>query len=198
MKIAVIGANGLVGRPVVAEALKRGHLVDAYTRSGEAPEGAAGFAVDITDTADVAEIINNHDFTVISVAGRDDYAAVQKAHADLIATQPFGRFLVVGGAGALNAGAGRLYDSPDFPEEYKIEAKTFGAIYDSYLEGAQGLKWSMIAPAPMIAPGEATAYRVEKDVPAGGFVSNATFAVAIIDEAEEATHLGGRFTVANV
>ena len=34
MKIAVIGATGMIGSRTVAEAVRRGHVVDAYSRSG--------------------------------------------------------------------------------------------------------------------------------------------------------------------
>ncbi|MEU4206274.1 hypothetical protein [Rothia terrae] len=56
----------------------------------------------------------------------------------------------------------------------------------------------MLAPAPAIAPGVRTGqYNQQKDVLAGGFVSSADFAVAILDEIEELSHLGERFTVAS-
>ena len=47
MNIAIIGATGMVGARTAAEAISRGHQVDAYTRSGKAPEGTT----DLTDTA---------------------------------------------------------------------------------------------------------------------------------------------------
>ncbi len=42
MNIAVIGATGMVGERTVAEAVARGHQVDAYSRSGNAVPGAEG------------------------------------------------------------------------------------------------------------------------------------------------------------
>lgn len=39
MNIAVIGATGMVGERTVAEAVARGHQVDAYSRSGNAVPG---------------------------------------------------------------------------------------------------------------------------------------------------------------
>ncbi|MDO4898484.1 MAG: NAD(P)H-binding protein [Rothia sp. (in: high G+C Gram-positive bacteria)] len=194
MKIAVVGAKGLVGAPVVAEALQRGHQVDAYTRSGA--EGSQ--ALDLAQTDQMVEVINSHDATLISVASRDNYQAALEAHQALIAAAPTGRFIVVGGAGSLNAGDKRLYDTPEFPEEYKAEAKTFGAIYDAYLAADKSLAWSMVAPAPMIAPGVRTGdYKLELDTPAGNFVSAEDLAVAIVDEFEQAAYTGKRFTVAS-
>ena len=63
---------------------------------------------------------------------------------------------------------------------------------------AEGLDWTMLAPAPVIAPGERTGrYTVELDVPAGDQVSAEDFAVALVDELERPAHRGERFTVAS-
>lgn len=193
MNIAVIGAAGMVGSAIVAEAKDRGHQVTSYTRSGS----AGTLALDLASTATLVEVINSSEATVISVASRDDYSAAIAAHRALIAAAPTGRFLIVGGAGALNAGEGLLLDSPDFPEEYLTEAKTFAAVLDDY-RAASDLNWTMLAPSPMIAPGARTGdYRTELDVPAGMFVSTQDFAVAAIDELEKTAHVGTRFTVAS-
>lgn len=193
MNIAVIGAAGMVGSAIVAEAKDRGHQVTSYTRSGS----AGTLALDLANTAALVEVINSSEATVISVASRDDYSAAIAAHRALIAAAPTGRFLIVGGAGALNAGEGLLLDSPDFPEEYLTEAKTFAAVLDDY-RAASDLNWTMLAPSPMIAPGARTGdYRTELDVPAGMFVSTQDFAVAAIDELEKTAHVGTRFTVAS-
>ena len=105
---------------------------------------------------------------------------------------------IVGGAGALQADAQtRLKDTPDFPEQFRTEAQTFSDVLDLY-RASEGLHWSMLAPAPMIAPGQRTgSYRTELDVPAGESISAEDFAVALVDEAESDAHAGRRFTVAN-
>ncbi|WP_237209219.1 NAD(P)-dependent oxidoreductase [Rothia nasimurium] len=193
MNISVIGAAGMVGSAIVAEAKDRGHEVTGYTRSGSAGTSA----LDLANTEALVEVIISSDATVISVASRDDYSAAIAAHRALIAAAPTGRFLVVGGAGALNAGEGLLLESPDFPAEYLPEAKTFAEILGDY-RAASGLNWTMLAPSPMIAPGARTGnYRTELDVPAGMFVSTQDFAVATIDEIENPAHVGTRFTVAS-
>ena len=63
MNIAIIGATGMVGARTAAEAISRGHRVDAYTRSGKAPEGATAHSIDLADTAALVDIVNNHDVT---------------------------------------------------------------------------------------------------------------------------------------
>ncbi|MCQ9353305.1 NAD(P)H-binding protein [Corynebacterium sp. 153RC1] len=195
MNIAIIGAAGLVGAPVVEEARNRGHQVSQYTRSGSGTGESQ--ALDLADTQAVVEVINNADVTLISVASRDNYQAAIDAHTALIAAKPTGRFVVVGGAGALNAGEQRLFETPEFPAEYLPEAKAFGQVFDAYAN-SHGLQWTMIAPSPVIAPGVRTGEYVEAlDTPAGGFVSTQDFAVAIVDEMEAPKHAGRRFTVAS-
>ncbi|WP_129359455.1 MULTISPECIES: NAD(P)-dependent oxidoreductase [Micrococcaceae] len=201
MKIAVIGATGMVGYRTVAEAAQRGHTVDAYSRSGKEVEGAqSARALDLADTAAVTEVIAGHDYTVITVvSGRTgDYADDIKNHRNLLASGPEGKFLVVGGAGALYADENTmLKDTEGFPAQFKTEADAFAEVYRDYVS-SHGMDWTMLAPAPMIAPGERTgAYKTELDRPAGDSVSAEDFAVAIVDEAESQSHQGKRFTVAN-
>lgn len=201
MKIAVIGATGMVGSRVVAEALIQGHEVDAYSRHPQpsATTGLTTFALDFANTAEVVDVINKHDVTLLTVAGRDNYEGVLPAHQAIINAAPTGRFIVVGGAGALQLPDGtRLYDSPAFPAEYHTEATTFGAVYDAYMAAPASLNWTMIAPAPAIAPGKRTGELVEAaDAPAGNFVSAEDFAVAILAEMTNPRHAHARFTVAS-
>lgn len=195
MHIAVLGDTGMVGSRAIAEAKRRGHQVTGYSRNGENP-------LDFADTGKVVDVINDPetDLTLIAVvSGRtgsyDDDVANHKA---LIEAAPAGRILVVGGAGALQAHDNTLLvEAPDFPEAYKAESKTFVDVYNLYAQ-ANGLNWTMLAPAPEIAPGERTGeYKVAKDNPAGSSISAEDFAVALIDEAENPQHTGTRFTVAN-
>ncbi|MCP3424990.1 NAD(P)H-binding protein [Rothia sp. AR01] len=201
MKIAVIGATGMVGSRVVAEASKRGHVVDAYSRGGTMVQGAeTALPLDLADTAAVAEAIGAHDATVITVvSGRTgSYADDVANHRALIEAAPSGRFLVVGGAGALQADERTLLkDTPGFPAEYKPEADAFSEVYEAY-RGSEGLEWTMLAPAPVIAPGERTGeYSTGDDRPAGESISAEDFAVALVDELERPAHAGRRFTAAN-
>lgn len=201
MKIAVIGGTGMVGSRTVAEAANRGHEVDSYSRSGKNPGAAnAAYTLDTSDTAATVEVIEQHDVTLFAaVSGRTgDFSRDIENHRALIAARPQGRFVVVGGAGALSADENTmLKDTEGFPAEYKQEADAFAVIFRDYVD-SEGLSWSMLAPAPVIAPGERTgSYREALDVPAGDSISAEDFAVALVDEAENARHTGERFTVAN-
>ena len=93
MNIAIIGATGMVGARTAAEAISRGHQVDAYTRSGKAPEGTTAHSIDLTDTAALVDIVNNHDVTIVAVPGGRGTSAqpVIDAHRALIAAAPTGR-----------------------------------------------------------------------------------------------------------
>lgn len=195
MQIAVLGDTGMVGSRAIAEATSRGHQVTGYSRNGENP-------LDFSDTAKVVEIINNPDtdVTIIAVvSGRTgSYADDVANHKALIEAAPTGRIVVVGGAGALQADENTLLvDAPGFPEEYKPESQTFVEVHKLYQQ-ADDLNWTMLAPAPEIAPGERTGeYNVARDYPAGASITAEDFAVALIDEAENPQHTGTRFTVAN-
>lgn len=194
MLISLLGATGMVGSAILTEATARGHQVAAYTRTGSAPGTKP---LELGQTQELLDIINASDLTVIAVAGRDNYDAVVAAHRALIAAAPTGRLLIVGGAGALQAGDGLLLDSPDFPAEYLQEAQTFARVLADY-RAADNLAWTMAAPSPLITPGVRTGqYKVALDTPAGMVVSAEDFAVAVVDEAENPQHTGRRFTVAS-
>ncbi|NKX51319.1 NAD(P)H-binding protein [Arthrobacter deserti] len=200
MKIAVYGATGMVGSGIAAEALRRGHDVTAVTRSGSAVEGASARAAELSELEASRELAAGHDAVVVSVAPDrtgGPHSSFMAAHRAIAGTTVPARVLIVGGAGALEVGGVRLKDMPDFPEAYKPEAATMGDVLEAYRSSA-GLDWTMLAPAPQIAPGERTgSYRLGLDSPAGGSISSQDFAVAAVDELEEPKHRNRRFTAAN-
>ncbi|MBS0200022.1 MAG: NAD(P)H-binding protein [Proteobacteria bacterium] len=201
MKINVIGATGMVGSRVVAEAARRGHEVIAISRSGAAVPGASrAESIDFGDTAKIVPAIDAADATVLATGpdrsggSHDPYL---NGHRDLIAAQPKHRVLVVGGAGSLEVGGVQLKDLPEFPAAYHKEATTMGEMLAAY-QASQGLDWTVLSPAPMIAPGERSgSYRVGTDSPVGDSISAEDYAVAVVDELEKPAHRGRRFTVAN-
>jgi len=191
----------MIGSRLAAEAARRGHQVTAVSRSGTLPQGASkAIAMELNDTPKVVVLIDSSDATVIAVPSDrhgGSHEPILQAHRDLIAARPFGRFLAVGGAGALEVDGVRLKDMPDFPPAYHAEAATFSTILDMY-RASKGLNWTMLAPAPKIAPGERTGhYHVGTNSPAGAAISAEDFVVAIVDELEKPAHVGTRFTVAN-
>ncbi|MDO4910204.1 MAG: NAD(P)H-binding protein [Corynebacterium sp.] len=192
MKILVIG-SALVGQPVIEEAQSRGHEVTIGSRSGE-------FTVDITNTQQLAEAIDNpaFDATVIAVAGRNNLDATAEAHKALVEHGFNGRLLVVGGAGSLEVDGVRLSEMDSFPAEYKDEAIAFGKVLDAY-RGYGKDNWTLVSPSPVLAPGAATgSIALGTDSPVGDNLTTGDLAVAIIDELENPQHQGARFTVASV
>lgn len=201
MKIAIFGATGMIGSRLVTEADRRGHQVTAVSRSGTLPKGASyAIAMELNDTPKVVALIDSSDAAVIAIPGDrhgGSHEPILQAHRDLIAARPTGRFLVVGGAGALEVDGVKLKDRPGFPPAYHAEASTFSTVLDMY-RASKGLNWTMLAPAPKIASGERTGhYRVGTNSPVGDSISAEDFVVAIADELEKPAHAGTRFTVAN-
>lgn len=201
MKIAVYGATGMVGSQVVAEAAKRGHEVTAVSRSGREVAGAASATVaELGDTAAYRALAKENDVVVFSIPPSrtgESHQPFIDAHEEISETLVPARVFVVGGAGATEVDGVRLFNTPGFPEEYMPEARTMGEVLDFYTS-ASGLDWTMLAPAPVIAPGETTGNIVlGNDSPAGDHVSTGDFAVAALDEIEDPKHLHRRFTVAS-
>ena len=202
MKIAIYGASGMIGSRVAAEAVSRGHDVTGVTRSGGAlPEGAVAVAGDAGDAASAKQVAADAD-VVVSAIGPSRTGGDHREYLDalqvLAETAGDARLLVIGGAGSLLVDGVRLVDSPAFPEAYKAEALTAAKALD-YVRGlGDGVDWTFLSPAPVIAPGERTgSYRTQLDSPAGDAISAEDFAVALIDELERAAHRRQRFTVAN-
>ncbi|WP_203568456.1 NAD(P)-dependent oxidoreductase [Aestuariimicrobium ganziense] len=199
MKINIIGATGMVGSRVAAEAASRGHDVIAYSRSGGSVEGASdAHALDLASTAAVVEAVNAADATLITVAinPEDAYQPLLDAHQALIDARPSGRVLVVGGAGSLVVDGVMLKDA-SYTEEWKGVADTYAAVLEAY-RASDGIDWTYLSPPRVIEPGERTgSYVVGQDSPVGEHISAEDFAVAIVDEFESPQQRNRRFTVAN-
>ena len=209
MKITVIGGTGLTGSAVVAEAARRGHEVVSVSRSGGHAPGSTDAnstitdaRADLADTRAIVDLVNGSDATVIAVSPDRTGGPVLptvEAFEHLIAQRPVGRIIVVGGAGSLLDESGRmLVDSPDFPEDYRPEARAFAKILDVLRAAGDEMPWTFISPAPAYPSEESTGAYVEAgDVPAGLHLSPADLAIALVDEAERDAHRGARFTVAS-
>ena len=214
MKVALIGATGFVGAPVLAELLSRGHAVTVLARTpGKlAPQpGLTVVAADALDAAQVAAAVAGHDAVVSAynpgwTEPRIYELFLQGTRAIVEGVKQAGlkRLLVVGGAGSLFVAPGlQLVDTPPFPAEYKQGALAARELLNR-IEKETSLDWTLISPPIGLAPGERTGkYRIggndllpgKGDVPAG--ISVADLAVAIVDEIEKPQHIKKRFTAAN-
>jgi len=214
MKIALIGATGFVGAPVLSELLSRGHRVTVLARNPSklvAQPGLTVVAADALDATQVAKAVAGHD-AVISAYNpgwsepkiHDLFLQGSQAILDGVKQSGVKRVLVVGGAGSLYVAPGlQLVDTPPFPAEYKQGALAARELLNR-IKLENTLEWSFLSPPIGLAPGERTGqYRVgaddllpgQGDQPAG--ISVADLAVAIVDEMEKAQHVRRRFTVAN-
>lgn len=213
MKIALIGATGLVGSAVLEELITRHHEVAAITRHADKVpegEGVTALSIDAKDTAALAEAIRGYD-AVISAYNpgwtnpeyrKDFYDA---SNSIVAATKQIGinRLLIVGGAGSLWMNGAQLVDGPEFPEMFRAAA---GAVRDylNELKKEQELDWVFLSPAIEFGPTGGTerkgTYRTGTEEPVfdaenRSRISAADMAIAIVDEIETPKYHKQRFTV---
>jgi len=208
-RIIVIGGTGYAGGHIAAEAASRGHEVVSVSRSepSEPIEGVEYVHGNVLDAAFLADVTAGADAVVSAISPRGDMTdagldAVRGLVTALTGTPA--RLGLVGGAmGSLSAPGGpRLWDL-GVPEEYRHEAK-FGIDSLDILQGAEGLNWFYVHPPKEFGawiPGERTgAYRDGGDVfveddDGKSYISGADYAVAFVDEIENAKHRDERFAV---
>jgi len=215
MKLVIFGATGNVGRRVAAEALRRGHDVVGVVRDPEAvsaPDPRVRLVKgDATRADDVAAAAAGADAVVSAISPRPNarglpapsLAANAKALIAGLRDAHVRRVLYVGGASSLEVAPGKaLADMPDFPEAYRAEAREGRDALALWREQGKGLEWTYLSPAAEIGPGDRTGhYRTTDDtllLDAKGrsFISFEDYAVAVLDELEDAQHIGRRFGVA--
>ena len=217
MKIAVIGATGLVGNATVLELAARGHQVTAFARNvakvAQQPNvtavaadvNAPDFAAKLAGFDAVVSAFNagwdNPNLAQDVKTGYDNLLAAFKA-----AQLPY--YLIIGGAGSLNVAPNlQLVDTPDFPKEIYPAANAMRVLLDD-LRPRRDINWAFLSPAAMFAVAEVSfekkgAYRIGQDdvlLNADGSPADITvpdLAVAIADDVEKKAHLFQRFTVAN-
>lgn len=200
--IVVFGGTGYTGSNVVREAAIRGHQVVSVSRSNPT-ERVEGVRYEIGAAEDVApRVIPGADAVVAALAPRGDMAGrLVEVYGGLarLAAGVGARYLQVGGFSSLRPapGAPRFVEG-DVPEQYRAEAlegeRTRVLLAD---EAPDGLDWVFVSPAGSYGawvPGERTGrYRVGGEVAlldaeGESNISGADFALAIVDEIENAAH----------
>ncbi|MFQ1054605.1 NAD(P)-dependent oxidoreductase [Gilliamella apicola] len=208
MKIAVIGANGKSGSLIVKEALSRGHAVTAIVRKADAKVDPKADVL-VKDLFDLTyDDLKPFDVIVDAFATWTPeslplHQTSLKHLTDILSGKP-NRLLVVGGAGSLYVNPElsiRLVDTPEFPEEFKPLATNMAKALDE-LKKCDNVNWTYLSPAiEFVADGARTGHYT-----AGGEqfmvnsqgksqISYADYAIAMVDEAENAKHVKQRFTV---
>ncbi|MEU2064084.1 NAD(P)H-binding protein [Streptomyces sp. NPDC013455] len=200
MRIAVLGATGMVGSRVTAEAGARGHRVLALSRT---PAGGDGHVtpvpVDAYDTTAVHQALAEAgaDAVVLAVrtypVDRDFLLGATRAVLDA-AARTGSRVLVVGGAGALRSPADPGLLVADDPAYVPAELRPVATAGVAQLRTCQAHPhpdWVYLSPPALLEPGARTArYRRGTDTlltAADGrsWISAEDLAVAVLDELED-------------
>ncbi|MGW0892376.1 NAD(P)-dependent oxidoreductase [Saccharopolyspora sp. NPDC002578] len=214
MRIVLFGATGYAGGRILAEALSRGHEVVGVARdvSGLAERrGLTARAGSMHDADFVVDVTRDADAVLIATPGRPLEGGKKLLDAvpalfDAARKNGF-RLGVVGGAGSLRVAEGgpRVIDTPEFPEEFKLEASSHAEVLDALREAPQEVDWFYVSPPAVFGsyvPGERTGgYRVGGDVLLSDADGRSTiggddYALAFVDELDRPAHRRTRFTVA--
>ncbi len=220
LDIVVYGATGEVGSPIVQEALDRGHRVTAVSRNPQEltlqHDNLDVVKGDLLDKASVTEIVKGKDVVILSVRGviGDAYApesALQFLSAEMLVDvlYPWGddapRLLHVGGSGSLEVEPGVMFAAklPVILLPRNLEIEILGQILAlEFYRKVDDVDWTYVTPPKHFTNGRRTGvFRIGgdealKDRWGRTRVSRADFAVALIDEAEQARYIRQRISVA--
>lgn len=210
MKVAIIGATGRAGSLITKEAKDRGHKVTAIVRNAEKMADKDIKVVEKGFFTLTSEDIKKYDVVVNAFGtGMEQEEAVKhvqfgKILIEALKEAPDTRLIVVGGAGSLYLNEDktlRVMDTPDLPTFFQPTAINQAKNLED-LEQAAGIEWTFVSPALNFdATGRRTGtYQTGRDQVIvnsknQSYISYADFAIAIVDEIEQATHINERFTV---
>ncbi|QBC45426.1 NAD(P)-dependent oxidoreductase [Iodobacter fluviatilis] len=210
MKIAIIGATGYVGSKLLAEALERGHQVSALVQNiDKLPSHTSLTAVkaNVNDEAALTAQLAGHDIVISAFSGHaagDVYQYFVDGFTHIlnsVKAAGVARFLVVGGAGSLEVAPGvQVVDTPSFPAEWKGTALGARTALE-LLRKESTLDWSMLSPSAHLEPGSRTGVfrlggdQLLLDAQGESRISVEDYAVAMLNEAENAQHSRQRFTL---
>ncbi len=220
LDIVIYGATGEVGSHVVREALDRGHRVTAVSRRPEQVvmrhENLSVVKGDLLDRASVTETVTGRDVVIVSVRGvigdsGSPETALQFIAAETLVDVLFRqgdqapRLIHVGGSGSLEVEPGVLFAEklPTIVLPKKLEIEILGQILAlEFYRKVDDVPWSYATPPKNLTNGPRTGvFRIGgqaalEDDRGRTRVSRADFAVALIDEAEQARHVRRQFSVA--
>ncbi|MGW4230535.1 NAD(P)-dependent oxidoreductase [Streptomyces sp. NPDC004980] len=199
MRIAVLGATGLAGSAIVAEALRRGHHVTALSRRPRAEADTDRLttrAVDVADTASLNPVLAEADAAVLTIrpAPGEESRLAPLTRGFLDAAEQHGtRVLVVGGAAPLRSpnDPGRLLiEDPDHVlDAWKTIAQASLDQFNSCREHPYN-GWVYLSPPAVLEAGERTGrYRrgtttLLTDENGVSRIAAPDLAIAVIDELE--------------
>ncbi|MDH3372046.1 MAG: NAD(P)H-binding protein [Gammaproteobacteria bacterium] len=220
LRILVYGATGKVGTHVLDEALARGHSVTAVSRDPSSiqkrhPKLIAAKG-DLLDSDSIASLVAGQDVVVISVRGilgkskKPENALQRLAVEKMVGVlrnlgDAAPRLIHVGGSGTLEVKPGVIWADkiPKLFVPKSLEAEIQGQVLAlEYLRTVTDVKWTYATPAKNFTNKERTGiFRIGgdallEDKRGRSRISRADFAVALINEAENAAHVRERFSVA--
>ena len=220
LDIAIYGATGKLGSHAVTEALERGHRVTAVSRRPEEVsaehERLAVVRGDLLDGESVAETITGKDVVIVSVRGVIGDSGAPESALQYLAAETLvdaisrmgedgPRLIHVGGSGSLEIEPGVLFAEklPKIVLPKGLEVEILGQILAlEFLRKVDDVKWTYVTPPKSFTNGPRTgSYRIGgdralEDERGRTRLSRADFAVALIDEAEQAAHVRERISVA--
>ncbi|MDO8978012.1 MAG: NAD(P)-dependent oxidoreductase [Afipia sp.] len=200
MKVALIGATGRAGSPILRELARRGHQITAIVRNPDKVQAQANVTPkkgDVFDKGDLAGLLKGHDVVISAV---HFLQSDPRKLIDAVKASGAKRYLVVGGAGSLEVAPGvTLVSTPEFPAAYKDEATKGGEFLD-LLRQEMELDWTFLSPSALFFEGPRTGtFRLGKDqlltTETGSSISFEDYAIALADEVEKPAHSRQRFTV---
>lgn len=207
----IIGATGYTGTNIARELLSRGHQVVGLARHPEANTVAevTVHAGSVTEDAALDAALDGVDTVILATRHSDLAPGTEVSDIIVPLAQRLGargiRLGVIGGAGSLYVAEGgpRLFDTPEFPDEYKGEATAALGTLDA-LQASSGTDWFYLSPAGLygsFAPGERRGtYRegldtLVVDSDGNSSIGGEDLAIAVVDEIEQKKHHNRRFTI---
>lgn len=213
-KVAVIGATGFVGKPLVNELTSRGYEVEAIVRDASKVEQNGKLtakSVDVNNVDELAEALKGNDAVINAFnAGwtnpnlYDDFLNGSVNIEKAVEKSGVKRFITVGGAGSLYIDGNQLVDGPEFPADIKPGA-TAARDYLNKIKENTTLDWTFFSPAIEMHQGTAGIrtgkYRTALENPVfdengRSVLSVEDVAVVLVDELEQNNHIRERFTAA--
>jgi len=207
MKILLIGATGMIGSRILAEAVGRGHTLIAATRHALKKADTSGKVtekmLDATNARAIADAAAGADVIVSATSPRGGGDAIAEAAAvgdALIEAAGIAskRLFVVGGAGSLTLPDGKPV-AETVAEPYRKESLGMRGVRDKLK--ASNINWTFFSPAGLISPGTLTKkYRLGATVllmdgEGMSHISAEDYAHAVVDELERPKHQRAQFAI---
>ncbi|MCB2312161.1 NAD(P)-dependent oxidoreductase [Clostridium tagluense] len=209
MKIAIIGANGNVGKVILEEALTRNYEVTAIVHNqAKYMNNQGGLKIIVADAFDETSLVNaiKGNDLVISAFGpklgaEDSLLSVTKNLINATKKALVPRLIAIGGAGSLYVAPGlKLGDSENFPADWKPISSAHTSALELY-KNENELDWTVLSPAALFESGSRTGkYKLGKedlivDDKGASKISFQDYAQALLDEASNPKFSRQRFTI---